>query len=230
MIPFLCSSYVSLLSFPVQHSLGQQIDPSLMLSMMGSDIKLPPKPPRTVFPEYYRTRQQLHLLQLQQRRRQEMELFMRLKSMSVEQLKKFQAKLSPTQLQQLIERIKYLQQQMNQQKQGTPRQQVHGLGEGQRNMVLSGANRIRRPSASMNSAQTFRGSAVSHSSRRPSAYSAMAQRLGAIIRQRHRQLVAGTKKPSPVRVMSLSVCPSVSSSVFSFSVFLFLCLSLSLCL
>ena len=200
-----------MISFPVPQTLGQ-IDPSLLLSLMGSDVRLPPKPPRTIFPEYYRTQQQLHSLQLQQRRQQEMELFYRLKAMSAEELKKFQAKLTPTQLRKLIDRIKYLQQQMDQQKQSPQQgQRLPAAGlEGRRNMVLSGANRIRRPTSSKNSVQTSGRVPLRHPSRGRSAYATVAQRLGAAIRRRHQQLASVTRKPNPVRFDSvLRVCVCV---------------------
>ncbi|KAK7088872.1 hypothetical protein V1264_024992 [Littorina saxatilis] len=113
-----------------------QLDPRMLMSLMGTDIKLPPKPPASLVRQVYNTRQQARQRALQQRRQQEMELFRRLKAMTPAELKAFQDRLSPTQLQQLVGRLKYLKQQ------DAPPTASDGP-----NMILSGANTVRRPSA-----------------------------------------------------------------------------------
>jgi len=81
--------------------------------------------------------------QERQKLQQEMDLLRKLRAMSADEIKALQQKLSPQQLQQLISRIKYLQQ--VEQQHGSVSASASAGADAGSNMILSGANRIRSP-------------------------------------------------------------------------------------
>lgn len=149
---------VSVLAVLVPY-VAAQGDMMSMLQMMGYDVpsvRLPPKPPQTLMTYYQQQQQQkqstyqqlllqkqqqLKEAQQQQRLQQELELLNRLRSMAPAEVEALKKKLTPEQLQQLVQRIKYLQQLEQQQK-----QQGGAAGGTASNLILSGANRIRAAS------------------------------------------------------------------------------------
>lgn len=127
-----------------------QTDAQLFLRLMGSDIRLPPQPPKILTRSYHRTRE--HYRQLKQRHdlAQEMQLFRRLKAMPRDKLRKFQEGLSRPQLEKLVSRIRFLNGREAELKQR--QQSGHTGSTAGPNTVLSGASRVRRPGKGSNSA------------------------------------------------------------------------------
>lgn len=134
--------------------ISAQMDMLSLMQMSGVEMpRLPPTPPKSLFPYLYQSnqqpqsmqssyqqlllqkQQQLKEAQQKQRQQQELALLTKLRSMAAADIKALQQRLTPEQLKQLVSRIKYLQQLEQQQQQG-------GAAS---NIVTSGANRIRPP-------------------------------------------------------------------------------------
>ncbi|XP_076438605.1 uncharacterized protein LOC143277611 [Babylonia areolata] len=163
-----------------------QVDPSLLVSMMNPDVKLPPKPPQSIFPAYYTSQQQLRARQLEERRRQERQLFRHLQTLTKDQVKAFESKLTHAQRVQLVQRLRYLKHEEERKKSQSAGIKPFSPNGGE-NTVISGANKIRTPGTAVNSLQGNRAGSVGTSSsttRLPSSSSSSSSRSRQMSRRR----------------------------------------------
>lgn len=207
-LAFLLSA-VAVLAVPY---VSAQTDIGSMLQVMGLDVPSVPRPPQSLLNYYQQqqrqqqsTYQQLLLhkqqrakeAQQQQRLQQEMELLNKLRAMSAADIEALKKKLSADQLQQLVSRIKYLQQVEQQHKQPGS----HATS----NLILSGANRIRQPAdqnAVSGTSPSASPSAAAASTNPLSA--AMARRIqyfNAMLNFARRRMAAAKKQGNPLDVL-----------------------------